>query len=70
MSRSTGQETQPLTRDEIAEQASKPDHDQIYRQSHGRDDMTVDRDDRADSPQESEEQKHQVEKEARGNDRQ
>ena len=73
----TGQ-TPRLTSDEIADQASKPDHDQIYRQPLRGDELKGDPDGRdivgatdyEDTPHGREERKHQVEKEATSNDRQ
>ena len=67
-----------LTPKEIAEQASKPDLDQIYRQPLRGDETKGDPDDRdiagapdhEDTPHGWEERKHQVEKEAEKDDRQ
>ena len=70
--------TPALSSKEIAEQASKPDHDQIFRQPLRRDETKGNPDDRdvagatdhEDTPHGREDRKHQVEKEAEGNDRQ
>jgi len=78
MSSSNAEQTPQLTSEEIAEQASKPDHDQIYRQPLRGDETKGDPDDRdvagaikhEDTPHGREERKHQVEKEAESNDRQ
>ncbi|MEO5858023.1 MAG: hypothetical protein ABIR33_03650 [Pyrinomonadaceae bacterium] len=78
MSISNADQTPQLTPDEIAEQASKPDHDQIYRQPLRGDETKGDPDERdvaggtdhEDTPHGSEERKHQVEREAEKNDRQ
>lgn len=67
-----------LSPDEIAEQASKPDEDQIYRQSRRGDESEGDPDARDvagaidfdDTPRGREERKHEVEEEAEDNDRQ
>lgn len=67
-----------LTPKEIAEQASKPDHDQIHRQPLRGDESKGDPDERdvagapdhEDTPHGWEERKHQVEQEAENNDRQ
>ena len=67
-----------LTPEEIEEQASKPDHQQIYRQPRRGHELKGDPDARdvagapehEDTPHGREERKHQVEKEARENDRQ
>lgn len=61
-----------LSADEIAEQASKPDYDQIYRQPIRGDETKGDPDERdvagapdhEDTPHGREERKHQVEQEA------
>ena len=58
------------TPEEIAEQASKPDHDQIFRQTRRGDELKGNPDDRdvagaldhEDTPHGREEKKHQVEK--------
>ena len=71
-------QTPRLTPEEIAEQASKPDHEQIYRQPLRGDETKGDPDKRdvagatehEDTPHGREERKHQVEKEAKRNDRQ
>lgn len=78
MSTSTGGQTPPLTPEEIADQASKPDYEQIYRQPRRGDESQGNPDDRdiagatdhGDTPHGWEERKHQVEEEAEGNDRQ
>jgi hypothetical protein len=72
----TGQSNR-LSPEEIAEQASKPDHDQIYRQPLRGDETKGDPDDRdvagapdyEETPHGREERKHQIEKEAEKNDR-
>ena len=69
--------TSSLTPDEIADQASKPDYEQIYRQPRRGDETKGDPDDRdvagatdhEDTPHGREERKHQVEEEAEGNER-
>lgn len=66
-----------LTPTEIAEQASKPDYDQIHRQSRRGDETEGDPDardvagaiDHEDTPHGWEERKHQVEREAEGDGR-
>lgn len=66
-----------LTPEEIAEQASQPDEDQIFRQPRRGDESKGDPDDRdvagaldhEDTPHGREERKHEVEREADGNDR-
>ncbi len=78
MTNSNTSQTPRLTPEEIADQASKPDHDQIYRQPLRGDESKGDPDDRdvagatdyEDTPHGNEERKHQVEKEADRNDRQ
>ena len=78
MSISKPDKTPSLKPEEIAEQASKPDLDQIYRQPLRGDETKGDPDDRdiagapdhEDTPHGWEERKHQVEKEAEKNDRQ
>jgi hypothetical protein len=65
-----------LSPEEIAEQASKPDHDQIFRQPRRGDETIGDPDDRfvagapdhEDTPHGREERKHQVEEEAEESD--
>ena len=77
MSISNAGQTPRLTPEEIADQASKPDHDQIYRQPLRGDETKGNPDDRdvagatdhEDTPHGREERKHQVEKEAEANDR-
>lgn len=77
MSISNAEQTPRLTPEEIADQASKPDHDQIYRQPLRGDETKGNPDDRdvagatdhEDTPHGREERKHQVEKEAEANDR-
>lgn len=72
------QEKGVISTDEIADQASKPDHDQIQRQTLRGDETKGDPDDRdvagavdhEDTPHGREERKHQVKKEAENNDRQ
>jgi hypothetical protein len=71
----TGAKGADLTKDEISEQASKPDHEQIYRQTRRGDETVGDPDERdvagaidhEDTPHGWEERKHQVEKEAEDN---
>jgi hypothetical protein len=66
-----------LSRDEIAEQASKPDHEQIHRQTRRGDETKGDPDERdvagaidfEDTPHGWEERKHQVQQEAEGDGR-
>ena len=66
-----------LTREEIAEQASKPDHEQINRQTRRGDETNGDPDARdvagaidfEDTPHGWEERKHQVQQEAEGDGR-
>lgn len=66
-----------LTRNELAEQASKPDYEQIHRQTRRGDETKGDPDDRdvagaidhEDTPHGWEERKHQVEQEAEGDGR-
>jgi len=78
MSISNADQTPAISSEEIAEQASKPDHDQIFRQPLRGDETKGDPDDRdvagavdhEDTPHGREERKHQVEKEAENNDRQ
>ena len=78
MSIQNADQTPALSPEEIAEQASKPDHDQIYRQPRRGDETKGDPDNRdvagavdhEDTPHGREERKHQVEKEAERNDRQ
>lgn len=78
MSISNADQTPTLSPEEIADQASKPDLDQIYRQPLRGDETKGDPDDRDiagatdhdDTPHGREERKHQVEKEAENNDRQ
>lgn len=78
MSNSNADQTPKLTPEEIADQASKPDYEQIYRQSRRGDETKGNPDDRdvagatdhEDTPHGREERKHQVEKEAEDNDRQ
>ncbi len=78
MTVSNAEPTPNLTPDEIADQASKPDYDQIFRQPRRGDETKGNPDtrdvtgatDHEDTPHGSEERKHQVEKEAEGNDRQ
>ena len=63
-----------LSRNEIAEQASKPDHEQIHRQTRRGDETKGDPDERdvagaidfEDTPHGWEERKHQVQQEAEG----
>lgn len=76
MNISSADPTPRLTPEKIAEQASKPDYDQIYRQSLRVDETKGDPNDHDvagstddDTPHGREERKHQVEKEAEGNDR-
>lgn len=76
MSNMTQGQSPKLSPEEIAEQASKPDHDQIFRQPLRGDESKGDADDRdvagapdhEDTPHGREERKHQVEKEADKND--
>ena len=77
MSISNADPTPSLTPEEIADQASKPDYEQIHRQTRGGDETKGDPNDRdiagadhEDTPHGWEERKHQVEQEAEGNDRQ
>ena len=66
-----------LSRNEIAEQASKPDHEQIQRQTRRGDETKGDPDERdvagaidfEDTPHGWEERKHQVQQEAEGDGR-
>ena len=66
-----------LTPNEIADQASKPDYEQIYRQTRRGDETEGDPDDRdvagatdhEDTPHGWEERKHDVQQEAEGDDR-
>ena len=66
-----------LSRNEIAEQASKPDHEQIHRQTRRGDETKGDPDERdvagavdfEDTPHGWEERKHQVQQEAEGDGR-
>ena len=66
-----------LTREEIEEQASKPDHEQIYRQTRRGDETKGDPDERdvagaiehEDTPHGWEERKHDVAQEAEGDGR-
>ena len=66
-----------LSREEIAEQASRPDYDQINRQTRRGDETEGDPDDRdvagaidhEDTPQGWEERKHQIQQEAEGDGR-
>jgi hypothetical protein len=77
MKHKTSQSTAKLTPQEIADQASKPDQDQIFRQPRRGDESKGDPDDRdvagaldhEDTPHGREERKHQVEREADDNDR-
>lgn len=77
MSSTKAGRTAAISLDEIADQASKPDHDQIYRQPLRGDETKGDPDERdvagahdhEDTPHGREERKHQVEKEAEGNER-
>lgn len=72
MENSQSAESTNLTPQEIAEQASKPDHDQIFRQPRRGDESKGDPDDRdvagavdhEDTPHGREERKHQVESNA------
>ena len=78
MANSAADQTPQLTPEEIADQASKPDHDQIHRQPLRGDETKGDPDERdvagavdhEDTPHGREERKHQVETEAEDNDRQ
>ena len=78
MSNSSADQTPNLTPEEIADQASKPDYDQIFRQPMRGDESKGNPDDRdvagatdhEDTPHGREERKHRVEKEAENNDRQ
>lgn len=78
MSNSNADETPPLTPEEIADQASRPDYDQIYRQTRRGDESKGDPDERdvagamdhEDTAHGREERKHEVEEEADDNDRQ
>ena len=78
MSISNTDQTPSLTPEEIADQASKPDYEQIHRQTRRGDETKGDPDDRdiagatdhEDTPHGREERKHQVAEEAEGNDRQ
>jgi len=66
-----------LSREEIEEQASKPDHEQIYRQTRRGDETKGNPDERdvagaidhEDTPHGWEERKHEVAQEAEGDDR-
>jgi len=77
MGQKPARKTGDLTPGEIAEQASKPDHDQIVRQPLRGDETKGDPDvrdiagapDHEDTPHGREERKHQIEKEAEDNDR-
>lgn len=77
MGNPNGGQKATLTPDEIAEQASKPDRDQIHRQPLRGDESIGDPDERdvagalehVETPHGWEERKHQVEQEAEGNDR-
>ena len=70
-------EQDKLTPTEIADQASKPDYEQIHRQIRRGDETKGDPDERdvagaidhEETPHGWEERKHEVEKEAEGNDR-
>ena len=69
--------TEQLTREEIEEQSSKPDSDQIHRQTRRGDESKGDPDERdvvgaldhEDTPHGWEERKHEVQEEAGDNDR-
>lgn len=77
MQKEKTQKSTDLTSEEIADQASKPDHEQIFRQPLRGDETKGDPDARdvagatehEDTPHGREERKHQVEKEAENNDR-
>lgn len=78
MSSSNSDQSPKLTPQEIADQASKPDYEQIYREPLRRAETEGDPDDRdvagaidhEDTPHGREERKHQVEEEAENNERQ
>lgn len=69
MEETQSQKTTKLTPDEIARQASQPDHDQIFRQTRRGDESKGDPDDRdfagavdyEDTPHGREETKHEIE---------